>query len=200
MPKAFCNQCGSWENVHPDGLCSTHHYGQPTGGAFPQGAATPEELARVKGLGATNIVEVNFAPAAGPYADTRRAEANEAVARSRAEPVLGKMAEPEAEGEGAYNRVSPAGADANERRDEPNRALPEEVAASERNVAGLVEDSAQLTRGTRVEDGEARINTAETPTDTAGDRPTLDAERRDGAQARPRPTPQPEPERATRRR
>lgn len=153
MPKGYCRQpgCGSWENLHKDGLCHVHHYGQPEGGAFPT-AATPEAVARET---ATQLVDVDFPPATGPYFDTRRQEADEARQRAEAEPLLGKLTQPDAATSDPINRVSPAGADADDRRRD-GAALPAEVKAAVANAEGMQRDAAELAEPPRVGTIDAR--------------------------------------------
>lgn len=141
MVKAYCVVCGSWENVHPDGKCHIHHYKLDREGyAFPV-AATPEAVAREV---SPDLVAVEFPAQTGDYFNARRREADEALAVAKAEPILGRLTKPEEQAENPYNRVSPAGADADEKRREPGRALPAEVKAAIANVEGRQRDVAEV--------------------------------------------------------
>jgi hypothetical protein len=145
MVKAYCVVCGAWENVHADGKCHRDHYGHDEGRAFVQGAATPEEVARVRGIGATELVDVEFPAQTGDYAAARRREADERERVVRNEPILGKLTgEGEAAEGGNLNRVSPAGRDAEDRREAPNKALPSEVEAMLANVKGMQRDVEEM--------------------------------------------------------
>jgi len=146
MVKAFCKQCGSWENVHPDGLCHVHHYRHAEGRPFPT-AATPEAVAREQGGTGRAIVDVEFAAATGEYASTIKRQASEAEDVARNEPILGKLSAAGKTNEDVAvgrNRISPAGPDANDKRSEPDRALPAEVKAAVANVAGLQRDAEEM--------------------------------------------------------
>ena len=148
MTKGYCVECGSWENLHDDGKCTVHHYGHEEGRAYPT-AGTPEAVARETGA----TVDVEFPAQQGDYAEAKRREATEARQRAENEPVLGKLtsAGEEAEG-GKIQRVSPAGADANDRREAPNRALDAEVQAAVANVKGLERDVEALEKPVKVSD------------------------------------------------
>ena len=130
--KGFCKQCGLWLNVHDDGKCHTCHYGHEEGRAFPT-AATPEAVAREKGQGTGNLVDVQFPPQTGDYADALRREADTAVERAENEPILGRLTGKgrEVEQGGAIDRTGPEN-------------LEEAVAAARANVEGLRRDADQL--------------------------------------------------------
>lgn len=130
MVKGFCRTCGSWENLHKDGLCHVHHYGHEEGRAFPQGAATPEEIARTKGAGSGDIVDVQFPPQTGPYADAKRQELDEALARAENEPILGHVTAEGKVAEQPILRTMPEGID--------------EVEAAKANVEGFKRDVEEM--------------------------------------------------------
>jgi hypothetical protein len=141
--KAYCKTCGRWLNIHEDGKCHDCHYGHEQGRAFPT-AATPEAVARERGGTDRALVDVEFPPVTGDYADARRREADEARERAETEPILGRLTEKGQELGQGVNRVSPAGADANDRRESPDQALSSEVEAAVSNVEGMQRDVEQM--------------------------------------------------------
>lgn len=129
--KGFCKQCGLWLNVHDDGKCHTCHYGHAEGRAFPT-AATPEAVAREKGQGTGELVDVRFPPQTGDYADALRREADVARERAEQEPILGRLTGQGREtGERAIDRTGP-------------EDIEEAAAAARANVAGMRRDAEQL--------------------------------------------------------
>lgn len=133
MTKAFCKNCGSWENVHTDGKCHTCHYGHEEGRAFPT-AATPEAVAReMGGSSGRQLVDVEFPPQTGPVMEAKRRESEEARARAENEPILGKLT---AEGrrveeDKSFDRTGPEN-------------IEEAKAAAVANVEGLERDVEQM--------------------------------------------------------
>lgn len=127
--KGFCKQCGLWLNVHDDGKCHTCHYGHAEGRAFPT-AATPEAVAREHGRA---LVDVQFPPQTGDYADALRREADTAEERAANEPILGRLtaAGRRVEADRGVDRTGP-------------EDLADAEAAARANVAGMQRDAAQL--------------------------------------------------------
>jgi hypothetical protein len=127
MTKGYCKKCGLWLNLHDNGLCHTDNYGHAEGRAFPT-AATPEAVAREQG----QLVDVQFAPQTGEYADALRRDADSAQARAENEPILGHLTGKGREAErGTIDRTGPENID-------------EAVAAAKANVAGMQRDAEQL--------------------------------------------------------
>ncbi len=130
--KGFCKQCGLWLNVHGDGKCATCHYGHEEGRPYPT-AATPEAVAREKGGTDRPLVDVQFPPQTGDYADALRREADTALERAENEPILGHLTGKgrEVEQGGAIDRTGPENVE-------------EAVAAAKANVEGMKRDAEQL--------------------------------------------------------
>jgi hypothetical protein len=125
--KGYCKQCGLWLNVHEDGKCHSCHYQHAEGRAFPT-AATPEAVAREQG----QLVDVQFPPQSGEYADALRREADSAQERAENEPILGRLTGKGQEAaRGTIDRTGPEN-------------IEEAVAAAKANVAGLKRDVDQL--------------------------------------------------------